>query len=323
MTEQIKAMLDEAARFDEPPSGINGDDVVVKGRKRNRTKRLGLAGGATLSVAAVTALALVLAPTAGGTEKGDNAAADAIEQPEFELPDLDAKPGDKFEWMPKEDGKAGPTDETREFDAAFWEYLEDNFDQVDVAPDMKKVKFEPLTDTNRTEMTREHMWVNYVDGEQVPVPVYHDEIPWYRLQANLSLDREGVADFIDVTVHPKGSFEPGPGEDYGYRNLYTCDRREAGPGGHQPAEADRDCSEKTGPDGEKIARITTEYKSGDVLGEERRVIVYRADGTAISVKDWGATRYEDGEMTGSEEPALDFEQLTELALALPDDVLVK
>lgn len=323
MTEQIKAMLDEAARFDEPPSGINGDDVVAKGRKRTRTRRLGAAGGATLSVAAVTALALVLAPAAGGTQGDDrDSAAGAIEQPGFTLPDLDAKPGDKFEWLSKyDDGQR--TKETRKFEAAYWKFVEDEFDDVRVVPDRGDVTFEPLADDTKPVMTRDVMWVNYVDGDSDPTPVYHDEIPWYRLQANLSLDRDDIAEYLDVTVYPKGSFEAGPGKEYGYRNLYTCDHRDAGPGGRQPVEADRDCSEKTGPDGEKIARVTTMFKSGEVTGADRELIVYRADGTAISVRNWGAIRYRDGQLTSTQEPALDFEQLTDLALALPDDVLVK
>lgn len=66
MTHDIRTMLDEAALKDEPPSGINGDDMVERGRRRNR-RRLGLAvSGITLGVTAVAAAALLLPSLAGG-----------------------------------------------------------------------------------------------------------------------------------------------------------------------------------------------------------------------------------------------------------------
>lgn len=322
MTDQIKAMLDEAAHIGEPPSHVNGDEIVLKGRKRNRARRFGVGGGATLGVAGLTAVALLLTPVDGGQTDERGAAADTVEQPEFELPDIDVKPGEKLQWLRKSDEESGPTKETEAFSAAFWEHLENEYDDIGIADNAENT-IEPLTDANMTAMTRDFMWLNYVEEDSEPTPVQHDPIPRYQLHTEVSLDREDVIDAIEVTVYPKGSFEAGAGTEHDYRNLYTCDHRDGGPEGVDPTEATRDCTEETGPGGEKIARIKTEHEVYDEFaGSDLQVVVYRADGTAIVVRDVFATKHLNDVDRSGEKLTLDLDQLTELALALPDDVLV-
>lgn len=72
----IKPLLDETVRENEPPPGINSDQLVARGRSRSRWRLIGYTGsGVTFALAVGTAVVLLLPSLVGGQPDRDSSEA--------------------------------------------------------------------------------------------------------------------------------------------------------------------------------------------------------------------------------------------------------
>lgn len=339
MVEDIKGLLDDAASQNQPASTIDTVQIVARGKRSVRGRRLKAGGAATAGIAVLAAGALLLPSAFAGNNDGpdrlgDGQAADSpAEQPKFTLPDVEEKDGYKYQWDAEgtakdpngmHDDSSTTTDATAQYDKAFWKYMQDNFDEIGVTVAPKIETYVPMTDGNRPVLTRNMMELNEYPGNgEDPTSVSTEAIPQYGLNVDLTLSgkKSKVDDLIIATVYPNGGFKSGEGDTFEY--LYTCEASKAGPSGKQAAAQKHTCEESTGPNGEKIVNISTSFMTGTEKmterGRENTAVVYREDGTAVVVSD--SSMFLDRESRDVADPTMTAEQLTELALSMPGDIV--
>lgn len=315
MTEEIKQMFAEHEPAPGRTLGFDPDDLVAGGRRRRKRRAVGIAAGAVLTVAALTAGALALPQFV--TDRSDAAADDKVEQPEYPFPDL--KPPDDgfyYEIHPsREEGERSKAAD--EYGKAFTEWFASEQDLTFTDwPGMRVdedevLLFEANTENNGTLI-----------GDPLPryrigPTGYDDEMP---VDFEHRFGDRKVSDFLSLTVYPRGSFLDGSGDAVGH--LANCEDTTG-----EETILDVTCTESTGPDGEKIIAsdtINKERKTGDIWQKFRTVVVYRADGTAVMTND--SIPGFDGEGAHSTldpdlDPYLSIDDLTDLALSMPDTVV--
>ncbi|ADD45601.1 hypothetical protein [Stackebrandtia nassauensis] len=133
-------------------------------------------------------------------------------------------------------------------------------------------------------------------------------------------------DAFDISVHPKGSFGDGaksipghPGRGPLLPYLAEGCEDEVGPGKteNDTEGYEYDCEESTVPGGGKVHKIEQTANGGEEAPDEiahrvNTVIVTLANGNAVVINDMAE---------GDHEPTMSTDELTELALALPDVVV--
>lgn len=150
--------------------------------------------------------------------------------------------------------------------------------------------------------------------------------------AEIAVDGSGVdqTDLLRVALYPAGGFRIGydPSQD-GWRDpvngylIKGCDTYDV-TDAHEGTTDDRrfsfDCTESTGPNGERILAVAFHetYLDADVTSTINTVVVYRTDGTAVVVGDTPrpGLNWRQGQ-PAPETPGLTIEALTGLALAVP------
>lgn len=322
MNEDIKTGLDAELPSGSVPFSLDTDEAVRLGRRSRKHRRLAAVGGSVLSVAAVTALVLTVL-TPGGLFSGgqDNAAAGD------ELPDLDPKL--RYEWLSGAD-TVEDTPVTKAYDEAFWSHW--NAEHPEARPDHKQYqvegqptqtpKEEPRLRVDQRELvewkgdTGETIYKHSLISLQVE---YGDENSSITGPMGFQFG-DGMPNFVDVQVIPDGRFRIGTEDVY---DLAWCDDDE------DAFTDDCEVTKTTGPDGERIENVLSkEIRTEDdkLSGVGRKTIVYRADGSAVVVSDTingehGGVGPDEEKDLGDAKPALSFEELTAIALALPEKPL--
>jgi len=356
MTDDIKVLLDQASSAS-PLKAFDIDTVVRRGRDRARRRRLGLAGGGLVGVAALTAatvgLSSVIAPQTG------SAPAQVGTQPPaktYTLPELD--PSETYHWRSYDGGVDDAT--AAELTDALQNYVVMHF------PQLRVIKYGPeeetFTNPDGSSYTRDKARLLAPDDEQSPFrvsrytsrlvtesgqivheqPVYRFRYPgavnedtldvWSGL--DIAVDGSG-ADQIDLlrfALYPAGGFRTGydPAQD-GERHAVNgylvkgCDTYDVTDAHEGTTEDDRrfsfDCTESTGPNGEQIVAVALHetYLEGDLTITFNTVVVHRTDGTAVVVGDTPRPgfNWRHGQPTSATTSGLSIEALTGLALAVP------
>ena len=337
MTDELNRLMDEATHTDAPPSHLDTDTLLHKGRQGARRHRRLVVTGAVAAVLAIGTPVGLLATAGADPSDPDHAApaADPLEPP-YDLPQPAMKDGYHYQWDywgdfangpgNWEDAQPVPTEETEKYDAAMWDYFDSTYDDVavDANPNAGQTEWVDPDDEPNQHVLREELELNeYAPDEPMPTATLSTEpIPNYSYSQEVRLGGADAAgpDWIQLTVYPEGGYRPGdPGnEDPTY--LYTCTDR---PGTGQPAAADRECEESTGPNGETIVTITASNSIGDAdspteTTRDLTTVLYRADGTAIVLFDEGPTAIENNELTTVYDPTMSADEQLALLLSMPD-----
>ncbi|MEV0650379.1 hypothetical protein AB0I28_34480 [Phytomonospora sp. NPDC050363] len=149
--------------------------------------------------------------------------------------------------------------------------------------------------------------------------------------APIAFDGEGAdqLDDLQVALFPPGGYRTGHDAtkdsigDPGNGHLVEgCDDHDVkGHHGGPGTEVTYRCDELAGPNGERITTVAARetYKQDGTTLALNTVVVIRTDGTALVVTDSPTTGMEwtQGSGDGPGGPALDLDELTELALAVP------
>ncbi|GIG67261.1 hypothetical protein [Phytomonospora endophytica] len=305
MTRDLARALDEEFAACTPPTAITRELIIHRGRRVRRRRRLALGGGTFGLVAGVVAAALVLAPVAGVPIEPPV----AIAQPEFPLPELD--PDEEYFWVPSvADGRVTP--DTAKLDKAYLEHL--------------AAFGRPLVTAGANPITRYTYTLGHGDAEFLDPNAYSSPV-YFGGDVGVTATDGEYMDSIHVRLSAKGSFLPGAGQPKGPNpnapvpylvpgcEDYTFDRHLGA-----PSEIDFECAERTGPNGERMIVVTRVKTAGggEQWMKERFVVVYRLDGTALTVTD-DLVRI-DGAQADLRDAGfgLSEEDLVALALAMPD-----
>lgn len=277
-----------AREFDDLAPGWAAEPSVIvrAGRRRRRARRIGLAGG---GVAAVTAIALAVGLTAGGTGATPVAAAvpsPTVSEPPEAFP-AKLEPGTTYWWVADdvfnqgEGGQGTETEETRAFGEALTRELAARGAVKDFPGDADELRVVSrttyLVPVGRADLTRDDAlferagydgeWTGHLDG------------------------RADIIDKIGFEAHPAGTYlrgtrtsEPvaGPGAPDPRYLAEGCDPVRMMAGGSVTYE----CATRTGPDGELIIMVTANVEGGPIEGEAHTTaVMYRTDGSAVRLVD--------------------------------------
>jgi hypothetical protein len=322
MTDDIKGRLDAELPDHPVPFALTADGAVTVGRRARRRRRL-LAGGSGLLSIAVAAV-LVTAGVNGGLMA--DPAPVTEESPVVELPDLD--PYGEYTWSIGWEPWTGPVVNpgTEAYTDAFWRHFQAEYPQAELDPT------EYYTEGQPQGTVKEPLGFRVVtyELEQAGSGTVHSHAA-YGLLLVMGDDSssqtgpmqfqfgDGMPNFLDVTVHPAGSYRQDagdlldlaycwPGDDF-YRNECVT-------------------TETTGPAGERVQQIdltSFRVESGEISTRAREVVLYREDGTAVEVStqiSGTSPGQNDQHVTSEQTPALGHDDLTGIALALPDDPVV-
>ena len=356
MTTDIKSLLDRASASP-PPWVLDSDTVVARGRNRARRRRVGLASGAVVGVAATVALASLLAPPTGAAPPASAIPTSPTAPRVDTLPDLD--PNDHFIWSSRgrEDDAVGAT---------LTESLVDHF--ADHLPGAKVVQYGPEFEADGSTYKATlvtpgapgslfgiarytNSLVSWAPvGPEAPVPAF--SAPVYRLRTTVAADADdamttldhlagieiavdGVGedqlDLLRIALFPAGSYRSGTDPvRQGMRQPldgYLVEGCEAYlvTDAHQGTEDDRrfdfDCDESTGPLDERVVTVAAEetYLAHWISYTINTVVVYRTDGTAVVVSDTPqpGRHWKQGSSRAPGTPGLDLNELTAIALTVP------
>ncbi|MGH8794004.1 MAG: hypothetical protein ACRDXX_15330 [Stackebrandtia sp.] len=352
MTEDLKNLLDEASG-DDRPAFADPDDLVTRGRRRVRRKNAGVIGSAALGVAAVTAGVVMLpavfaGPTDDGARPDDrNQAADADEQPEYPLPELD--PDGDYNWIVAS-GDPKTNEDTEVLTEALWSYFDDYLEDLDpelFGEDDRVEVVDPDTDEpiDRDDYPSLSRYNKLLDGEDYQAPVYGfsseddmiDESGGVRLR--FPEGHVGTDQILKVEFHSKGSYAEG--EVYRDEDSFLDPAVPyLTPGCGDKGETADDGSTTTlrytfecaGGEGDNLARgvnLTVTPKDDDSEAyESNTLVVYGADGNALVLTmfpvgfpadenpaEW---TIDEGQSAG-----LGLGELNMLALALAQDVIIE
>jgi hypothetical protein len=355
MSGDIKCLLDRAATAS-PPWVLDSDAVVARGRERTRRRRVGLASGAVVGIATVTAATLaltsMLAPSTGATPPTGP-------PPIGTLPELDPNQHHYWASSGREDDEVGA-----ELTGSLVDFLAEHLPEVKVlqyGPDFESDGFTykvrlvaPGAEGSLFGMARytnDLVSSDPLVGRAAPPPAF--SAPVYRLRSNVATgpdeDTEGTLghlsgievavdgvgedqlDLLRIALFPEGSYRGGydPAK-WGARegsNGYLVEGCEAYlvTDAHEGTEDDRrfdfDCDESTGPSGERVVTVAAEetYLAHWISYTINTVMVYRTDGTAVVVSDTArpGRHWKQGSSRAPNTPSLDLNELTAIALAMP------
>ncbi|MEV0650416.1 hypothetical protein AB0I28_34680 [Phytomonospora sp. NPDC050363] len=336
MTKDIRELLDETARHDSL-TAFDADAAVKRGHGALGRRKFAI-GGLTTGVVAVIAAAMVAlpgvtAPTGGGADPaspGVNAADPSVDTEDTQrpegLPKLD--PEKYYTWI--DDGlwdqegniipfAAESTESTAKYDEAFFDLIDEKFGGFTEGPtptEFGRMETQVISGAEPYEGT---------SGEY--------EIVAHRLiyRLNLAFVNGQTDDGLIAWGKDKGPFErvrvdvrvpdqfttgvDGPADDSvkgnpGFFDVIGCsDRTDAIQAG-QTREIDVTCREKTTGIGERYIEVTeVADPGGEYEMTETKLVLYRADGSAVVVTDTVDT-------PGMEQ-TFDFGQLLQMATALP------
>lgn len=306
MNDEMLRLFAEHEKTDGPPLGLDSEALARKGRKHLRVRRLSAVGGLTAAVAVVAAVAVTL--TGLATPSPADEAADGVEQPEYPLPELPEPPeGAEYRW-----NDVLGTTETSTAATAYGESFRDWF-----ADNGMELAHWPGTAIGSRELFGGNPAESDWDFEGITIPYYgiksRVDPEDFATMADAGRVGYGEDDTVSLRVHPRGSFEPGAGDTYEY--LATCTDDVALGINDGWRDADYTCDETTGPDGELVLRQHAVFEHDHGLWVTvNRVIVFRADGTAVEVDD---------EVRSDAESSLplSLDELTDLALSMPDAIV--
>jgi len=345
MTENLTERLTEQLDHGAPPLGITADAMAAKGRKRLRARRFALGGGLTAGVAAIAAAVLVLPAAFGGgggsgpaDVPGNAASGTAEEQPSHPLPSLD--PEKSYEWYGDEDEENTSTAETEQLTDALWQYLAGKGLELLKQGD-EYDEFDEVTRENFPEFARQIDELNEIveeGGGYSSVPLDHTQ-PVYAYDRDLILQFSDDGQYLDglgIKVSPKDSYLPGPGQpergagDQQFTpHLYAgCEDLRYDGQGTDGWKTDFTCSDATTSTGEQVAisEVLVVNPGGTGAYRSLTVVVYRADGSALTMTDTMELRDTHipvaDDYLEKKDFALDAEDLIALAEALPS-VIVK
>ena len=355
----IKRLFDEALQDEPTPSALDMDALERVGRGKVRRRRLGMAGS---GVAVVTAAALILpgALTGWGETANDHAQGQAAtggqqsqEQPEFPYPELD--PDRKYLYANQD--STGTTAETEELTTAYWEYMSENVPGLTVyninAPSNPPVNPDHYPEIKRavsdlwllpedTKYPQEyHRSSDLQEKTGYERPIYWLSASDYSNDLWFSGDGDEAYSTMQISIHPKGSFETepksypdgSPKKAVDPHLLTGCEDQVITPGPKTIA-TDYDCSTMTGPDGEDVQVV--EYSVW--TGADQEYLAEKTVAVAVTLDNGNAVRIEHSLMGGSlidgedhvhgpspiidMDPRFDAEQLVDLAVNLPRVVVV-
>lgn len=318
MTEDIKQLFSQHRVDGDRPLGIDSEAIAQGGRKRRRRRTTGLVATAVVLVAVLTAGSVTLPRYLGGS--ADAATDTGSEQPSHPLPELEPLADDDHYVagiVPDDEGKR--TDAADEYGDAYVEWFADNMG----------VEFEQWPGVRVFE-EKIGYWSDK-DKEVIDIGGFWP--PRYRIGAvagggpdgpsswfSHSFSGDRYFDELSLTVYPRDSFLPGSGE--GAQYLQDCQERQ-----YNDVVTEQTCTDETGPEGERILRAVTEEKNSDdmdsgIMTKTLTVTVFREDGTAVQVgNSVPGVSMEDNMGYGKYETEMDFDDLTDLALSMPDAIV--
>lgn len=302
MNDDMRRLFAEHTKIDGPPMSVTSGDLAKHGRRRLVGRNLGMATGLTAIVAlgmvGVLTLPSAFASTTGQAANQGNT--DQAEQPEFPLPDDLPEPPEKYFWggFATAQGDEVSSDAADAYGDAFRDWFDENRDTpIEDWPGMA-IKYRVL-------MTK-------AEAETVGEP-----FPFYGIvneEAEEAVQYGGERYHTGLRVYPRGNFKKGDGDTY--EHLYTCE--DGVYENDQPEYLDYTCDEKVAPNGDKYAMITKKHTGRDKTIElEYRVVLFRQDGTAVEVR----SVVDGGGSSVDSEPKLSLDELLDLALSMPDDVV--
>lgn len=317
MTHDLASGLDAELDASSPPTAITPQALIHRGRRRRAVRTGGLATG----LAAVVAGAVFLTGAIGGggtVPSGTATDAAALsgkdrpipDQPAVTLPELE--PGALYAW-----GKAGPPTDTAEgaqLSAALLAFLtshdvpnmrlnppdpanrEPSGDADGLTVDLSQKV--PMTPENYPGMKRYDdaldKWTEYDPGALTATDIGYSQ-PVYAWGDGASLyvgDDDGgtYEQSFDVKLTPKGGYVPGTAVHKGMLPTlgaapylttgcedYTFD------GQFDGTKVRYDCKDLTTPSGEQALLVDETVGADHTSMRFRTLVVYRADGTALTV----------------------------------------
>ncbi|MGH8795396.1 MAG: hypothetical protein ACRDXX_22480 [Stackebrandtia sp.] len=331
MNDEIKPAIDAAFPEGSAPFTVDSGAVLDSSRRVRRRRRMFAGGGASLAVTACAAvLAASLAAPGDGTP--DGAADEGEDQPEYTLPDLD--PDAKYEWeMLGPEEKMEVTDSTWEYSAELRHHLDQEYPGWSNVPDEYADPDNPLSsaelhvarvDNHLREAVEKDEDSSVLEDTGHTQPLFstvHETDGWddgddmgggFGTTYELEFDGADGTDFFGLEIWPSGGYTDGEGGDLDLVNCIDEDFE-----GSTKVE----CDETEGPDGELVRteKSTWTNPDGDVGRITNKIVFYRGDGVAIVVTD-NVEGPDLGDRIGGlegREPFLDFEELVDLAAALP------
>lgn len=318
MTEDIKQLFTEHRIDAERPLRIDAETVAQGGRRRRKRRTVGMVAAAVVAVVALTAGTVTLPQYFSGSS---DAAVKPDEQPSHPLPDLEPlEDGDVYLAGIVADDEGKPSEAADAYGDAYVEWFEKEMSvEFEQWPGMRvfEEEVEIWDDKKNTTVETDEFWppryrIGTASGGGVGGPLSG---------FSHSFGGDEFYDQLSLTVYPRDGFLPDSGE--GAQYLQNCEDRK-----YNNTTYEQTCTEAAGPAGERILRGVTEHVTDDphlpLLERTLTVTVFRKDGTAVQV----GTMVPGVSMEGSiakvdpdYEPELDLDELTDLALSMPDAIV--
>lgn len=325
MTKDIKELLDETAGR-EPLTAFDADAALKRGHGAMTRRRLAV-GGLTTGVvaivaAAIVALPAVMGPAGSGDPNDPGPGANAAQDPDA-LPELNPEKyytwTDDYLWRDSEPTELPrvPTDLTVKYDDAFFGLLDEEYGGYE------RVEYDEFLRTTPTLIETDEP-VTGSDGD--PFEIIDEQVA-YRLKLGIVNGADGLQPWgkdkgeyegLGIDVRAPGGFgegTEGPGNDSvngypGFFDLVGCSDYEDAIQAGQTITVEVECTEKETAKGEKLIEVTEVIERGtEYEGTNRKVVLYRVDGSAVIVTD------SSGE--AKQELTFDFDDLTAMATVLP------
>jgi hypothetical protein len=328
MTDELRAAINrELPEGGVPFCSLDVDAVVAAGRAARRRRHVG-AGGAVLSVTAgAAALAVMLplgtigTPPSGGSPPSSDTPIPTT-SPGPQPPRLDAAAG--YYWMTELETEQ--TEGTGRYTDAFWDFFTVRYPGAELI-DMDgsgswREQLGPPEQFARFERALSVLNEGGFDDNGAPVGEheYVFERTTYSLTqlVNAGQPSEGHSDTLTVRFEGRGDARDAIDVEVLPAGTY---RRELGPLHPTMCYPDSDrawaaceAEDTTGPTGEDLQYVTgmTQDDGSEPVASAYFVVLYRPDGSAVVVSD-------DAHRLATDDPApyLSFEELAEIATALP------
>lgn len=314
-TDDLNLALDDEFERCTPDISIVPSEVVIRGRRRVRARRIGAGGGGLAAIAVVA----VLVPTvfAGGPPAEPAEPAGIRQQDPSEYP-IALDPNVEYIWgadesrfdEANESDAYSTTPATAELNTAWQAALDDLGFQAQPGWGDEVQRHNDVLTPDKDQSGVYGGWA----GEESLVLA---ERPVYSASASDDTDQ------LSMEVYPAGSFLVGAGTQAKNPSWLLPDPRYLVPGcdpftrSFDPAPAQTvmadvtfECVDSDGPDGERILSVRPSHSwDGHTTRMIAYLVVYRTDGTAVRITD----------RSWNEKSPLQFtdEQMTDLALALP------
>lgn len=345
MNDDMREIFGKALPETEPPVAFSSDSLLETGKRKRRHRAIGAFTG---GVAVVAALAVSLPMAIGDGVEVSQAAHGG------QLPELDSD--GLYGWL---EGEAEASPASEEYGDAFWGWLEANAPGFEYIPD-KYLENNGVDTSKPPTFDRDEITLmRYADAEDPASesvttglirPVYHlaDSFPWDKPNTWSNpgppmVQMPGVdnLDIFDAAVYPAGTYTDGtkgplpqaPAKgDENFFDLINCEGGETDNdtsilyydlGIDVPIFYDIECRETQTADGMRVVEVgeTVTDKAGNLVSKANALVLYRFDGSAVVLRNLVPGREGPSRNVADMEPALGFEELTDLAASLPDDAV--